>query len=261
MEPLNDHELDLYARQIILPDIGGLGQTRLKNTHIAVIGAGGIGCPALLYLASGGIGRISIFDDDAVSLSNLHRQTLFSPHDIDRPKAECAAEKLHILAPNCKVTAHHHKFTAQHVFADADRPDLLIDGTDNFASRLSINDWAVANRVPLVSAAIGRFQGQVGVFQGHLPDAPCYRCFVGDAFDSDDCDNCAEMGVLGAMVGMVGTMAALEAMRFITGFGNNQKGKLQLIDGLKPSMRGINLFKDGECSTCGHLKNMDDIEG
>ncbi len=254
MEPLNDHELDLYARQIILPDIGGVGQTRLKNTHIAVIGAGGIGCPALLYLASGGIGKISIFDDDAVSLSNLHRQTLFGPQEIGRPKAESAAEKLKRLNPNCNIITYNQKFTAQHKFADSMKPDLILDGTDNFASRLSINDWAVAHRVPLVSAAIGRFQGQVGVFQGHLPDAPCYRCFVGDAFDSDDCDNCAEMGVLGAMVGMVGTMAAVEAMRFVTGFGQEQKGKLQLIDGLKPSMRGINLFKDGECRTCGHLK-------
>ncbi|WOE75012.1 HesA/MoeB/ThiF family protein [Alterisphingorhabdus coralli] len=251
MRELTDAELDRYQRQIILPDIGGRGQTLLANAHVLVIGAGGIGCPALAYLAAGGIGRITLFDDDVVDLSNLQRQILFSDSEIGEPKAESAAKWLHKTYPGIPINHYNQKFTAQHKWQDDIRPDVLIDGTDSFASRLAINDWAVANRVPLVSAAIGQFQGQLGVFRGYEPDQPCYRCFVGDAFDSDDCDTCAENGVLGAMVGMMGCMAAMEAVRVITGFGSRPANSLQIIDGKTMTMRSITLHKDPDCKTCG----------
>ncbi|MEO1046053.1 MAG: HesA/MoeB/ThiF family protein [Pseudomonadota bacterium] len=251
MRELTDTELDRYQRQIILPDIGGRGQTLLANAHVLVIGAGGIGCPALAYLAAGGIGRITIYDDDVVEDSNLQRQILFGDSDIGMPKAECAAKHLQQLHPETKIIHYNKKFTAQHGWNEKKLPDVLIDGTDSFASRLSINDWAVASRVPLVSAAIGQFQGQLGVFRGYLPDQPCYRCFVGDAFDSDDCDTCAENGVLGAMVGMIGCMAAVEAVRVITGFGTRPANSLQVVDGRTMAMRSITLHPDPDCRTCG----------
>lgn len=250
MRELTDTELDRYQRQIILPDIGGRGQTLLANAHVLVIGAGGIGCPALAYLAAGGVGRITLFDDDIVDLSNLQRQILFGDSDIGSPKAEAAAIRLKKTYPEINIIHYNHKFTAQHEWHEKSLPDVVIDGTDSFASRLSVNDWAVANRVPLVSAAIGRFQGQLGVFRGHEPDLPCYRCFVGDAFDAEDCDTCAENGVLGAMVGIMGCMAAMEAVRVITGFGDRAPRGLQIIDGKTMAMRTINLMPDPECSTC-----------
>ncbi|MEM1133844.1 MAG: HesA/MoeB/ThiF family protein [Pseudomonadota bacterium] len=251
MRELTDAELDRYQRQIILPDIGGRGQTLLANAHVLVIGAGGIGCPALAYLAAGGIGRITLFDDDDVDLSNLQRQILFSDSDIGKPKAESAAKWLGKTYPEINISYYNQKFTAQHKWQDDKLPDVLIDGTDSFASRLAINDWAVANRVPLVSAAIGQFQGQLGVFRGYQPNQPCYRCFVGDAFDSDDCDTCAENGVLGAMVGMMGCMAAMEAVRVITDFGSRPSNSLQIIDGKTMTMRSITLHPDPDCRTCG----------
>lgn len=250
MRELTDTELDRYQRQIILPDIGGRGQTLLANAHVLVIGAGGIGCPALAYLAAGGVGQITLFDHDVVDLSNLQRQILFGDSDIGKPKATAAAKRLKSTYPEINIVHYNQKFTAQHKWNEKPLPDVLIDGSDSFASRLEINDWAVANRVPLVSAAIGQFQGQLGVFTGYKPDMPCYRCFVGDAFDNDDCDTCAENGVLGAMVGMMGCMAAMEAVRVITGFGNRAPRGLQIIDGKTMAMRTINLIADRECRTC-----------
>ena len=248
---LNDDELERYARHIVLPDIGGAGQNAIKAAHLLVIGAGGIGSPVIQYLAAAGIGALTIVDDDVVSLSNLQRQTLYTTQDVGQPKAQVAAARVHALNPYVAVTPIETRVTA------AQMPNLLygisvvIDGSDNFATRLAVADAANAARVPLVSAAIGQFQGQLGVFRGWEADKPCYRCFVGDAHDADDCDTCADVGVLGAMVGMMGSMAAMEAIRCVTGFGTDPAGKLQLVDGLDLSMRAIRLPKDPACSACG----------
>ena len=220
-----------------------------------MVGAGGIGCPAIQYLGAAGVGGLTIVDPDTVSLSNLQRQPLYDSDDIGALKAERAAEAVRRLNPDVAVTAVTQAITGDNVapmFAEA-APDIVLDGTDNFATRLIVADACVAAHIPLVSAAIGMFQGQVGSFYGHETDAPCYRCFVGDAHDADDCDTCADQGVLGALCGLVGSFGAMEVIRAVTGFGEDAKGKLHVIDGLKPSMYTMRLPKDPACKTCGSL--------
>jgi molybdopterin-synthase adenylyltransferase len=208
---LTDAQLDRYARHIVLRDIGGAGQAKLLESHVLLIGAGGIGCPAIQY---------------------------------------AAAEAVRQLNPDAQFHTVKERVTSDTSTALLDRVNVVIDGSDNFATRLIVNDLCLAARVPLVSAAIGQFHGQIATFTGWEADAPCYRCFVGDAHDPDDCDDCATQGVLGAMCGLMGSFAAMEAIRFLTGFGDAQKGKLHIVDGLKPAMRTINLPKDAECRSC-----------
>ncbi len=249
---LSDTEIDRYARQIILPEIGGLGQSRLKSAHIIIIGAGGIGCPAIQYLAAAGTGKLTIIDDDVVSLSNLHRQILFSESQLGMTKVEAAKIAVAQINPHVDVHSVQTRITRDNAAQLITGAHVVIDGCDNFATRLAVSDASVATRIPLVSAAIGKFQGQIGTFTGWQAGAPCYRCFVGDAYDNDDCDTCAEVGVLGAMCGVMGSFAAMEAVRVVTGFGADQTGRIQILDGLAPDMRSIRLPKDPGCSGCSN---------
>ena len=248
---LSDQQLDRYARHIVLRDIGGAGQTKLLSSHVLLIGAGGIGCPAIQYLAAAGVGTISVVDDDIVSLSNLQRQILYSEGDIGTAKVDAASASVARLNPDVTFHAIKQRVTPATSVDLLSGVDVVIDGSDNFATRLIVNDLCLAAQIPLVSAAIGQFHGQIGTFAGWMADAPCYRCFVGDAHDPDDCDDCATQGVLGAMCGLVGSCAAMEAIRTLTGFGEAQKGKLHLFDGMTPSMRSIRLPKDPACASCG----------
>lgn len=249
--PLTDAQLDRYARHIVLRDVGGAGQAKLLDSHVLLIGAGGIGCPAIQYLVAAGVGTISVVDDDEVSLSNLQRQVLYTEADIGKPKVEAAANAVAALNPDVRFLALQRRIDADTPASLLDGVDVVIDGSDNFATRLLVNDLCLTAKISLVSAAIGQFHGQVATFTGWLDDKPCYRCFVGDAHDPDDCDDCATVGVLGAMCGMIGSWAAMEAIRVLTGFGDEQVGKLHIFDGLKPAMRTINLPKDPGCSSCG----------
>lgn len=246
--------LQRFARHIVLPEVGGAGQVALARAHVVMIGCGGIGSPALQYLAGAGVGRLTLIDSDTVDASNLQRQTIFAQADIGAPKAERAADWVRRFDPAIAVEAVAARVTpgnARQLVAGA---SLVLDGCDNFATRLAVSDACVAARVPLTSAALGRFQGQVANFAGHLPDQPCYRCFVGDAFDADDCDTCAADGVLGAMAGLVGCFGAMHAIRVLleghATLGDPQWGKLHLIDGLAPQMRTIGIAKDPECRAC-----------
>ena len=248
---LSPTQLERHARHIVLPEIGGVGVAKLTSAHVVLVGMGGIGCPALQYLAAAGIGRLTLIDGDAVDLSNLQRQTLFTPADVGQPKAEVAADWVRRFDPELQVTALAERLTPDNAAALLWGTDVVLDGTDNFATRLLVSDTLTSLHIPLVSAAIGRFQAQIGTFRGWLPDAPCYRCFVGDAFDAEDCDTCAEQGVLGAMVGLAGSFAAMEVVRAITGFGSDAAGKLHLIDGLSPLWRTLRIAKDPECKACG----------
>lgn len=248
---LSDAELDRYARHIVLRQVGGAGQNALKAARVTVIGAGGIGCPAIQSLSAAGVGALTIIDDDRVELANLQRQTLFATGDIGALKAECAAERVRALNPHVSVSDHAVRLTAANVAALLANTDLVLDGCDNFATRLIVSDHCTTARIPLVSAAVAQFQGQIGTFRGWEAGKPCYRCFVGDAHDADDCDTCAEQGVLGAMAGMAGSFAAMEAIRQITGFGADAAGTLHLIDGISPSMRTLKLPKDPSCRACG----------
>lgn len=252
---LSPERLDRFARHIVLPEIGGAGQAALAKAHIALIGVGGIGSPALQYLAGAGIGKLTLIDDDTVEMSNLQRQTLFGERDLGGRKAELAALWVDEFDQMAEVSWHARRLTADNAAELIVGADLVLDGCDNFATRLAVSDACVAARVPLLSAAVGRFQGQVGAFAGHLPDQPCYRCFVGDAFDADDCDTCAEDGMLGAMAGWTGTFAALQAIRVLLapvgGLGDPQWAKLHVLDGLAPSLRTMAIAKDPACRGCG----------
>ncbi len=252
--PHTPERLDRFARHIVLPEIGGAGQAALAKAHVALIGVGGIGSPALQYLAGAGIGKLTLIDDDTVEASNLQRQTLFDQHDVGRQKAELAAMWVDEFDELTEVDWHIRRLTVDNAAELIGDADLVLDGCDNFATRLAVSDTCVAARIPLLSAAVGRFQGQVGAFAGHLPGQPCYRCFVGDAFDADDCDTCAEDGVLGAMAGWTGTFAALQAIRVLLapsgGLGDPQWGKLHVLDGLEPSLRTMTIAKDPGCRAC-----------
>jgi adenylyltransferase/sulfurtransferase len=248
---LSDSQLDRYARHIVLKEIGGEGQRKLLDSAVTLVGAGGIGSPALQYLAAAGVGRLTVIDDDRVSLDNLQRQILFGTADVGRPKTEVVREAVNRLDPHLSFGGIAQRLTAANAGDLLAGADVVIDGSDNFATRLIVSDTCTAARIPLVSAAIGQFQLQVGTWRGWEPGRPCYRCFVGDAFDADDCDSCAEVGVLGAAAGLAGTWAALEAIRQIVGFGEDAAGKLHIFDALKPAMRTLSIAKDPACRACG----------
>ena len=249
--------LERFARHIVLPEVGGAGQARLVGSHVVLVGMGGIGSPALQYLAGAGIGRLTLIDDDMVEASNLQRQTIFGTSDIGRPKAEAAAAWLKAFDPALHAAAHVTRLTRDNAATLIAGADVVLDGSDNFATRLAVSDACVAAGVPLTSAALGRFQGQVANFAGHRAEHACYRCFVGDAFDTEDCDSCADTGVLGAMVGMVGAFGAMAALRVllegVATLGDPQWGQVHVLDGLKPALRTMRIARDPECRACGSV--------
>jgi molybdopterin-synthase adenylyltransferase len=252
---LPPNRLERFARHIVLPELGGAGQVALTQKHVVLIGCGGIGSPALQYLAAAGIGRLTLVDDDVVEASNLQRQTIFTEADLGQPKATSAAAWVRrfdgSLEARAVVGGVARDVAPAQVLEGA---DLVLDGCDNFATRLAVSDACVRAGVPLTSAAVGRFQGQIGNFAGHLPGESCYRCFVGDAFDAEDCDSCAADGVLGAFVGTVGALAAMQAIRVLVqgtaSLGDPQWGQLHLFEGLVPSLRTMRIAKDPECKGC-----------
>ncbi len=252
---LTPDRLERFARHIVLPEIGGAGQAALAEAKVVLIGLGGIGSPALQYLAGAGIGALVLVDDDEVDAANLQRQTIFDQDSIGHPKAQLGEVWVREFDQSLDVERIGTRVTRGNAASVVAGADLVLDGCDNFATRLAVSDACVAAKVPLLSAAVGRFQGQVGAFAGHLPDQACYRCYVGDAFDADDCDTCAEDGMLGAMSGWTGTFAALQAIRVLLartgGMGDPQWGKLHVLDGLKPGMRTLNIAKDPACRGCG----------
>lgn len=246
---LSDAELDRYARQIILPAFGGAGQAKLKDAHIAVIGAGGIGCPAIIYLAAAGVGKLTIVDDDVVELSNLQRQPLFTDADIGSLKADAAAGAARRINPHVDAIAVTSRLDSDNAEALLTGASLILDGCDNFATRLAVNGAAVALRIPLLSAAIGAFEGQVALYEGWRTGQACYACLVGNEPDREGI-NCAETGVMGALAGMVGTMAALEAVRALTGLGTSLTGRLAILDMLDRRWREVGVPEDPLCPIC-----------
>ena len=255
--PLSPQRLDRFARHIVLPEIGGAGQVALTQKHVVIVGLGGIGSPALQYLAAAGIGHFTLIDDDVVDTSNLQRQTIFTSRDVGHGKATSARRWLANFDETLQVEISDTRIGSDNAGALVGSADLVLDGTDNFATRLAVSDACVSTTVPLLSAAVGRFQGQVGAFAGHLPGQPCYRCFVGDAFDAEDCDTCAEDGMLGAMAGWAGTFGAMQGVRAllqgVSAFGDPQFGKLHILDGMKPGMRTLTIAKDSACKGCGAI--------
>jgi len=241
----SDDEVERYARHLVLREIGGPGQQKLKAAKVAIVGAGGLGCPAALYLAAAGVGRIALIDADTVSLSNLQRQVLYGGDDLGEPKVTVAAARLHAINPHVTVEA------VAETLAEANAPSLLagadvvLDGTDNFATRFAVNAACVAEGRPLVSGAIGRWTGQVGVFAGR----PCYRCLVPEA--PPDAETCAAVGVVGALAGLVGSIMALEAIKLIAGAGEPLTGRLLVFDALAGEARTVRVGADPVCEVCG----------
>ena len=245
----SDDELERYARHLVLPEFGGRGQASLARARVAVVGAGGLGSPCLLYLAAAGVGRLTIIDDDAVALSNLQRQVLFETADAGEMKAERAASHLHALNPHVETVAVPLRLDADNVDALLAGHDLIIDGCDSFTTRVLVADSALAAGVPLVSGAVGPFDGQVAVFKGHDPALPCYRCFVGSPEDQPD-RNCAAVGVLGALTGVIGSLMAMEAIRELSGFSPSSAGRITVFDAMAGRFRTLSLPKDPACPAC-----------
>ena len=250
MTDLTDAQLERYARHIILKEIGGAGQKRLRDAHVAMIGAGGIGAPAIQYLAAAGVGRMIIIDDDAVALSNLQRQVLYGTDDVGTPKVDAAAAAVARLNPDVRVSRRAMRIDAGNAAALLFGVDVAIDGSDNFATRLAVADAALERHIPLVSAAVGQFDGQLGVFRGWEAQKPCYRCLVGEDPDRPDV-SCADQGVLGALTGLLGSLAAIEAIRAIVPFGADPAGTLLMIDALAFRFRTLSLPKDPGCRCAG----------
>ncbi len=246
----SDAELDRYARHLVLREIGGAGQAALKAARAVVIGAGGIGSPALQYLAAAGVGTLVVIDDDRVDASNLQRQTLFGDGDIGTAKVTAAAQALGRINPYVTVEPVATRIDATNAAKLLAGADVILDGCDNFATRLIVADAALAARVPLVSAAVGQFEGQLGVFRGWEAHLPCYRCFVGNDPARADA-SCADQGVLGALTGVMGSLAALETIRAIVGFGDDPAGKLLVADLLAFRFRTLSLPKDPGCRCAG----------
>ena len=246
---LRDDQLERYARHIILKEIGGAGQVRLLGAHVTVIGAGGIGSPVLQYLAGAGVGHIRVIDDDVVDLSNLQRQTLFGIGDIGTPKAEAAMRAIARLNGDVSLVPINQRIDGDNADMLLRHSDVIIDGCDNFATRLVVSDAATRLRIPLVSAAVGQFEGQLAVYRGWEAEQPCYRCLVGEDPARAEA-SCAEAGVLGALTGTLGSLAALEAIRALVPFGEDSAGKLLIADLLSLRFRTLALGKDPACPAC-----------
>jgi molybdopterin/thiamine biosynthesis adenylyltransferase len=242
---LSDDEIDRYARHIVLKEIGGAGQMKLKNARVALVGMGGIGAPAALYLAAAGVGTLGLIDDDAVSLSNLQRQVLYGTSDVDSGKAETAAARLADINPHVQCHVHAVRLGEDSAAAILRGYDLVLDGCDNFPTRLLVNRVCHELRLPLVSAAIGRWSGQLAVFDGQ----PCYQCLVPEI--PPDAETCERVGVVGALAGVMGSLAALEAVKLITGAGEPLRNQLLIFDGLTMQSRVIKLPADPACPVCG----------
>jgi adenylyltransferase/sulfurtransferase len=232
---LTSDELERYARHIVLREVGGPGQAALKAASVLVVGAGGLGAPVLMYLAAAGVGTLGVVDDDAVSLSNLQRQIIHFTPDIGRPKVDSAADKIHALNPHVKFVGHATRLDASNAMALIEAYDLVLDGSDNFETRYLVSDACFLAQKPLVTAALGMFDGSLTTMRAHEKNLsgefnPTYRCLFPEPPPPGTVPACAEAGVMGALAGVLGSMMALEAIREITGFGEGLVGRLLMVD-------------------------------
>ena len=241
----SDDEVRRYARQLVLSEIGGPGQQKLQGARVLVVGCGGVGGPAAMYLAAAGVGRITLVDPDRVALSNLHRQIQFATEEIGHEKTEATAAALLAINPAVQVFQVFAALDAENAPELIAANDVVIDGTDDFATRLLVSDICVQMEAPLVSGALGRWSGQVGVFTGK----PCYRCLVPEV--PPEAETCQRVGVVGALAGVIGSMAALEAIKLIVERGQPLEGRLMIYDGLAGSVRTTDVARDPTCIVCG----------
>ncbi|MBI2313119.1 MAG: molybdopterin-synthase adenylyltransferase MoeB [Betaproteobacteria bacterium] len=248
---MNDEQLLRYSRHILLPQVGVEGQERFLQSRVLVIGAGGLGSPVALYLASAGIGRITLCDPDTVDLTNLQRQIVHRIDAIGTPKVESARRTLATINPEVRVEALAERVAGARLASLVADTDVVIDASDNFATRHAVNRACVAHRKPLVSGAGVRFDGQVTVFDLRSPDSPCYACLFPEDAQSEDV-RCAVMGVFAPLVGIIGAVQAAEVLKLLAGFGQNLNGRLLLLDALAMEWRSIRLTRDPQCKVCSH---------
>ncbi len=244
-QPFSADEVERYARHLVLREVGGPGQQKLKAARVLVVGAGGLGSPAALYLAAAGVGVIGLIDPDTVAASNLQRQILFTTADVGALKVDAGRERLGELNPHIQIESHAVAVTAENAAEVVAGYQLVLDGTDDFATRFAVSDACTAAGIPLVSGALGRWTGQVGVFSRR----PCYRCLVPDL--PADADTCATVGVVGALGGVIGSMMALEAIKLIAGAGEPLTGRLLIYDALSAETRTVKVGADPGCPSCG----------
>jgi molybdopterin/thiamine biosynthesis adenylyltransferase len=240
-----DEEVERYARHLVLREVGGPGQQKLKAASCLIVGAGGLGAPAALYLAAAGVGTLILADPDTVDASNLQRQVIYTEANIGEPKAEAAPDRLHALNPHIFVAGYNGRFDEETADELVGGVDLVLDGTDDFVTRFSVNAACVRHGKTLVTGAIGRWTGQVGVFSGK----PCYRCLVPEI--PPDAETCSAVGVVGALAGVIGSMMALEAIKLITGAGEPLRGRLAIYDALAAETRTVKVGADPDCPVCG----------
>lgn len=248
--PFSDTELNRYARHIVLREIGGAGQLALKNAKVLVIGAGGLGAPALQYLAAAGVGTIGVMDDDEVDNSNLQRQVIHTDTRIGMPKVHSAAAAMKDLNPFITVKPYNRRLTADIAAELIAEYDLVLDGCDNFETRYLVNDACTTAGVPLVAAALTQWEGQISLYDPQN-GAPCYRCVFPTAPAKNLVPSCAEGGVLGPLPGVIGAMMAVEAVKTITGAGETLRGRLLIYDALYAETRIVALKRNQECAICG----------
>ncbi|MGL4280962.1 MAG: HesA/MoeB/ThiF family protein [Albidovulum sp.] len=248
--PFTPAELDRYARHIVLHEIGGMGQRRMKEAKVLVVGAGGLGSPALLYLAAAGVGTIGVIDDDTVSSSNLQRQVIHTDARIGQPKVFSAEGAMRALNPHIAVRPYNRRLAADEAGALFAEYDLILDGSDNFDTRYLVNAAAVAAKKPLISAAITQWEGQIGLYDP-ARDAPCYACVFPERPAAGLAPSCAVAGVMGALPGVVGSMMAVEAIKEITGAGETLRGRMMIYDALYGETRVFTVTRDPHCKVCG----------
>ncbi len=246
---MNDEQLLRYSRHLLLTELGVEGQTRLGAAHVLVVGAGGLGCPAALYLASGGIGRLTIADPDVVDATNLQRQILYRAESIGAAKVESARAALHAVNPDVEVRPLAVRLAGAALEEAVDAADVVLDCSDNFETRHAVNRACVRAGRPLVSGAAIRFDGQLAVFDARRPDAACYACLFPEDAQTEEM-RCAVMGVLAPLTGVIGAMQAVETMKLITGVGESLAGRLLLLDALHGESRTVRIAKDPRCPVC-----------
>ncbi len=248
-QPFSHSEIRRYSRHFILPEFGARGQKKLKAARVLVVGAGGLGSPAAMYLAAAGVGTLGLVDFDVVDLSNLQRQLLHGTADVGRPKLDSAKESLAAINPEVVFQPHAMHLSSDNALQLFAQYDLVLDGTDNFATRYLINDACVLTGKPNVSASVFRFEGQVSVFAA--PNGPCYRCLYPEPPPPGMAPTCGEGGVLGILPGVVGTLQATEAIKMVANFGTPLIGKLLTFDALEMRFRQFNIKRDSQCPVCG----------
>ena len=261
---LSSDELERYARHIVLREVGGPGQAALGRARVLVVGAGGLGAPVLLYLAAAGVGMLGVVDDDVVTLSNLQRQVIHATPDIGVPKVDSAAATIHRLNPHVAVEQHQTRLTAQNALELIGRYDIVADGSDNFATRYLVSDACYFARKPLVTAALGTFDGTLTTIRAHERGAdgrpnPTYRCLFPEPPPPGSVPACAEAGILGALAGVIGSMTALEILREIVGFGEGLVGRLMMLDARAMRFETLRYAWDPENPLSGEHPTIHDL--